>query len=277
MKTKREHEVIARIARGSLTLAAVLALVIFGAGIGGAQTQSRATQATTPKPTAEPGAAAGQSAAKGQHEGITVHGHWTIEVKNPDGTVVTHREFENSLNGATGSNLLAGILSGVYTPGPWLINLLNGSAPSPPGPCSRGPNQGCLIVSANATAEVSEFNCSTSLASASPQPFCFATLVESLPTPGSFGEFNTFTLAGSAYADTSSTINEVTTNQEVCPNSAYPGPPGTAVTPDTVSPSACLATGESPALSAFTAALLSSGVPVNAGQTIAVTVVLSFQ
>jgi len=38
MKTKREHEVIARIARGSLTLAAVLALVTFGAGAGRAQT-----------------------------------------------------------------------------------------------------------------------------------------------------------------------------------------------------------------------------------------------
>ena len=30
-------------------------------------------------------------------EGIKVHGHWTIDVRNPDGTLVTHREFENSL------------------------------------------------------------------------------------------------------------------------------------------------------------------------------------
>jgi Na+-transporting methylmalonyl-CoA/oxaloacetate decarboxylase gamma subunit len=39
----------------------------------------------------------GAPAAKGTHEGIKVHGHWTIEVKNPDGKLVTHREFENSL------------------------------------------------------------------------------------------------------------------------------------------------------------------------------------
>ncbi|HSP63214.1 MAG TPA: hypothetical protein VLQ90_09555, partial [Pyrinomonadaceae bacterium] len=33
----------------------------------------------------------------GQKEGIKVHGHWTIDVRNPDGTLVTHREFENDL------------------------------------------------------------------------------------------------------------------------------------------------------------------------------------
>ena len=33
----------------------------------------------------------------GSHQGIKVHGHWTIEVRNPDGSVATHREFENSL------------------------------------------------------------------------------------------------------------------------------------------------------------------------------------
>ena len=37
------------------------------------------------------------TAAKGTQEGIKVHGHWTIEVRNPDGKVVTHTEFENAL------------------------------------------------------------------------------------------------------------------------------------------------------------------------------------
>jgi hypothetical protein len=36
----------------------------------------------------------------GQHEGIKVHGHWTIEVRNHEGSLVRHVEFENSL--ATG-------------------------------------------------------------------------------------------------------------------------------------------------------------------------------
>ena len=38
-----------------------------------------------------------EKSSDGGHEGIKVHGHWTIEVHNPDGTLATHREFENSL------------------------------------------------------------------------------------------------------------------------------------------------------------------------------------
>jgi hypothetical protein len=34
----------------------------------------------------------------GPHEGITVHGHWSIEIRNPDGSLVRHVEFENSLD-----------------------------------------------------------------------------------------------------------------------------------------------------------------------------------
>jgi hypothetical protein len=55
-----------------------------------------------------------KSSGDGKHEGIKVHGHWTIEVRNPDGAVVTHREFENSLvtNGTnSGSAVLAAILA----------------------------------------------------------------------------------------------------------------------------------------------------------------------
>jgi hypothetical protein len=33
----------------------------------------------------------------GPHEGIKVHGHWVIDVRNPDGSLVTHHEFENAL------------------------------------------------------------------------------------------------------------------------------------------------------------------------------------
>jgi hypothetical protein len=48
------------------------------------------------------GAVAGEKpSGDGSHEGIKVHGHWTIEVRNPDGTLVTHREFENSYVGGS--------------------------------------------------------------------------------------------------------------------------------------------------------------------------------
>ena len=41
-------------------------------------------------------------------EGIKVHGHWAIDVRQPDGTLVTHTEFENALtpDGAQGLALL---------------------------------------------------------------------------------------------------------------------------------------------------------------------------
>src|SRR2546423_15522419 len=54
-----------------------------------AQTQSKPAKSRATQPEASPG--------RGQQEGIKVHGHWTIEVRNPDGTLVTHREFENAL------------------------------------------------------------------------------------------------------------------------------------------------------------------------------------
>jgi len=38
-------------------------------------------------------------------DGIKVHGHWTIDVKNPDGSVASHHEFENALTPGGGSYL----------------------------------------------------------------------------------------------------------------------------------------------------------------------------
>ncbi len=124
MKTNNKHEVIARIARGSLGLAALLALMLSAAGVG------RAQSSATPAPAAQVGRAntagpTGRPAAKGQHEGITVHGRWVIEVKNPDGTVTARREFENALQ-FTGEQYLAALLSGNNSPGGLSI-LLNGA------------------------------------------------------------------------------------------------------------------------------------------------------
>jgi hypothetical protein len=55
-----------------------------------------------------------EHAANGVHNAIAVHGHWTIEVRNPDGTLVTHREFENSLQ-TSGAAFIEDVLLGIYT------------------------------------------------------------------------------------------------------------------------------------------------------------------
>ena len=64
------------------------------------QTQSEESESST----------AAEKPGDASHEGIKVHGHWTIEVKNPDGSVATHHEFENSLQ-SQGLNLLNSLLS----------------------------------------------------------------------------------------------------------------------------------------------------------------------
>jgi hypothetical protein len=60
-------------------------------------------------------------------QGLKVHGHWVMDVKNKDGKVVEHRDFQNSLttvasagsNGisVTGDQILAGLLSGSIVTG----------------------------------------------------------------------------------------------------------------------------------------------------------------
>lgn len=56
------------------------------------------------------------------HQGLKVHGHWVINVRNPDGSLAEHREFENSLQ-ASGAGFLVGLLSGYLVPGDWMIVL----------------------------------------------------------------------------------------------------------------------------------------------------------
>jgi hypothetical protein len=63
-------------------------------------------------------------------ESITVHGHWTIEVINPDGTLANHREFENALMIGAQAGLTQ-ILGRDYSVGGWDIALMNNSGTSP--------------------------------------------------------------------------------------------------------------------------------------------------
>jgi hypothetical protein len=61
----------------------------------------------------------------GKNEGIQVHGHWVLEIKNPDGSLASRHEFENSLATVTntGPVLLSFLLTGQYAAGPWAVYL----------------------------------------------------------------------------------------------------------------------------------------------------------
>ncbi len=107
-------------ATGALVLA--LALSTFPAAFiraVKAQTPAKATAQTSAKATTSPAT----KSKGGQNEGIKVHGHWTIDVRNPDGTLVTHREFENALDNFSGAKALARFLARQNTPGMWAISL----------------------------------------------------------------------------------------------------------------------------------------------------------
>lgn len=94
-----------------------------------------APSASSSSPRREAAVSASDSNGKGSNEGITLHGHWTIEVRNPNGKVAKHVEFENALcqpvSGSLppgvlnwgGGYLLALLLSKQAATATWIVNL----------------------------------------------------------------------------------------------------------------------------------------------------------
>ena len=56
-------------------------------------------------------------------EGIKVHGHWSIVIKNPDGSVASRHEFENSLAPPNGAEFLTQVMARTKTPGFYILSL----------------------------------------------------------------------------------------------------------------------------------------------------------
>jgi len=75
-------------------------------------------------------------------QGIKVHGRWTIDVRNGDGTLAAHYEFDNALQ-TGGAQVLAGLLGSSYTHiNYWQVILVGPNFGGPcdfqgrPGPCT---------------------------------------------------------------------------------------------------------------------------------------------
>lgn len=133
--------VVPRVWRWGLPMAAA-ALALSAAGVSRAESQSQGAAKAAPVAKASPPTAQ-KPAPNGLNTAITVHGHWVIEVKNPDGSLVRHVEFENSLDpgftlpingGGIGGSLslpggatyLTALMSGYALPpaGSWAIILI---------------------------------------------------------------------------------------------------------------------------------------------------------
>jgi hypothetical protein len=83
--------------------------------------QNKPVVAAAAKPVAKPAIAAdeeseGAESAQKPSDGIKVHGHWVIELKDKDGKVVDHRDFQNALNVNNGTSLLTYLLNGQWIP-----------------------------------------------------------------------------------------------------------------------------------------------------------------
>ena len=231
-------------------------------GVGRSGSATAAQQVVAQNSPAKP------PAPKGQSEGIKVHGHWTIEVRNPDGSVVRHVEFENSLvttGDNTGASLLAGVLGRVVTPGSWIVVL--GANPADAiyifEPGSPASSASCQLVQSNNPNN--NIVCSNNLSVNGPQ----------LGSGGiSSGSLTgaTLTFSGSGVVPLQNFPPAITSVQT-----------GSLVCAASTSPTSCSTTSSGTLAVFFTSRLLDglngdpNSVPVSAGQTVTVTVTISFQ
>ncbi len=100
------------------------ALLVFAASAALAQLPMAPHVAPSAAPAESSPAQAGKP-AKGLNQGIVVHGYWKIDIRNPDGSLARHVEFENELAGTGGGNLQADQSGGAL-----LASLLEGSVGS---------------------------------------------------------------------------------------------------------------------------------------------------
>jgi hypothetical protein len=232
----------------TLALVAVLGIAVAQAGAvqdkKPASAADRQSQPSGPKnnPPQSAGENKGQ-ASGGPQEGIRVHGHWSIDILNPDGSLVSHHEFENAL--ADYGQTLAALLGG-STAGRWAVTLSSqhGTSPCQGGTGTPFPNTCRLIESAatNATGGTAEFK----------------TLTATMTAAGQQTGLNTLVLSGSATALVAGQVDRVDTSMSIC----------TEATPR----SGCTTAGGALPFTTATP----PAVQVAAGQTIRVTVTLSF-
>ena len=140
-------------------------------------------------------------------EGVRVRGHWVIEVRNPDGTLITRREFDNSL-APGGAGKLAEYLGGFVTPARWTVELgVYGGATSPchGGTFNGNPLNHCFIVDS----------------AASPMP-TGTSIFPTLSTTNGPSSFEQVVMTGNVTARVAGQIVYVATRQSGCLNFVAP-------------------------------------------------------
>ena len=144
----------------------------------------------------------------GTTQGIGVRGLWKIQVRDPDGTVVQRRSFENAY--VDGENILVRILTSQVTPGEWEVRLSNSAGTQNICEDGDGSRDVCSLTSPDFPL---------------PDGNTFNTLVTST-------DAQTIVLAGSAVASFDGAIDRVQTYLNTCaadtltPTQCGPSPGG---------------------------------------------------
>ena len=178
------------------------------------------------------------SHAGGPQEGIKLHGHWTIDVKNPDGTLVKHSVFENQLQ-YDGTQYLTGLISGYAAAGDYAIYFTNATAQATASPTTN------VVCPAPASTTTSTFPYCSIVQNTTSQPGIFHCLhyvcVSGLtvtPTFGSGVGLPNVTLVGAITAPQAGAVVNVYIGFNGCNISSTTTPPqptGAA----TITPQAC--------------------------------------
>jgi len=203
-----------------------------------------------------------ETANDGSRQNIKMHGHWVIDVKNPDGTTTEHRDFDNSIT-ANGAAYLIGLMAGYGVPSDYGIFLAANSSDSGTPPCvtPNGGQPGCFIVR-SLTANPGSTTCQVT--------YCAVSLTYTYNESLSTTSGNSMVLAGSFTAGQAGTIGYVGTEVGSCPVNITQSSSLT-----TTSPSACTAQTGNFGINTLSAASISS-VAVASGQIVQVTVTISF-
>jgi hypothetical protein len=238
-----------------------------------------------------------QTASKGREDGIHVHGYWTIKVSEPDGKIVRHVEFENSLAQNTGGAFLMALLTGQSTASSLAIGLVAhfGQGGAISAICNHvayfdwNLDYGCAIASSGGQFYASCIDVNG----------CFTGLTVTLPTATLSNNqwvISGITLSGQMTAEASATIAGVMslfltctngvcpTVQNVSPLTAFPPIIQTMYPDNGFAPVNAVAPFGMPLTSALFATSNCGGngqpqcvIPVVAGQLVSASVTISFQ
>jgi len=172
------------------------------------------------------------------HQGIQLHGHWTIDVKNPDGTLVKHNTFENQLQ-YDGTQYLTGLISGYSVAGDYAIYFTNATAQATASATTN------VVCPAPASTTTSTFPYCSIVQNINTQPGLFHCLhyvcVSGLtvtPTFGSGVGVPNVTMMGSITAPQAGAVVNVYIGFNGCNVSATTTPP-TPSGPATITPTNC--------------------------------------